>query len=428
MSNPGNPTTPSAPTGAALQQGIGGKDDSVKLVINKDAIVIATKWSIRESILQQPATFSITLGSGDLASSILARYGTGPQYECQLYVGGALQQSGYVDCIEANQSRGGATEIVIKGRDSMAPLQDAYVDGVIAANVSTYAQLIWFVLQRLNLAPSGPIDPTYLQLSNDANRNIKSGVSVGVLHELYTVQQILQNNVPGNPPGSQVVITSPQAKLHETWHAFLRRHLDRAGLFLWAAADGSFVLSAPNGQQKPTYLLRRKKGEPVGQLRGNVVAMNYRDDRTYRHTECVVYGKGGGKSFGRVKSKGSFQDQEMLDSGYDQPIVFRDSNCHNEAEAEFFARRKLAEERRAGWMLEYTVDGHTLPLVQVQGGASNGAKRAVLVADTVIQVDDDELGLSGSYYLEGVERTRGPETLTKLRLMRIGDLIFGSDE
>lgn len=418
----------SNPVPTSLTQGLGGTDDSVQLRINTQQILNAERWTVHEGILSQPAGFTITVGDGGTASSWLGSFQPGPNYEIQLYVGGALQQSGYLDSVGASQVENGATTVTLKGRDSLAPLQDTYVDGVIAANVATYPQLAWFALQKCGLAPSGPIDPNILQTDNSANRNFKCGVPIQVSGPLLTIQQILDGQgLPSNPTAGQVV-APPQAHLHETWHQFLRRHLDRAGLFFWAANDGSFVLSAPNANQQPTYLLRRKRGVSGDALLANVLSMNFQDDRTHRHSECIVYGKGGGKSFGRVKSRGDFQDQEMIDSGYaHQPVVFRDANCHSTQEAVYFARRKLAQERRAGWTLEYTVSGHTLPLATKTSGAG-GPQRAVLTPDTVVQVDDEELGIQGNLYLESLERSRGAATTTKIKLMRPQDLVFGPED
>jgi prophage tail gpP-like protein len=407
----------SNPTPQALIQGLGGRDDSVKLLVNGQQLLIAESWNVNEGVLSQPAGFSITIGSGDLAASLIQTFQPGPNYIFQLLVGNVLQQSGYLDAVMAGQPPGSATKVTLKGRDSLAPLQDTFVTGVIAANVKTYAQLAWFALQQVKLAPSGPIDPNILQTDNTANRSAKAGVNVAETKASQAGQEISAGSIA----------SPPQARLHETWHQFLRRHFDRAGLFFWAANDGSFVLAAPNGNQAPTYLLRRKTGQPKDSLRANVVGMSFQDDRTHRHSEAIVYAKGGGKAFGRVKSKGAFDDDEMQASGYNQPIVFRDANCHNQAEAEFFARRKLAEERRSGWKLEYTVDGHTLPLASASN-AAGGGQRAVLVPDTVVHVDDDELGFHENFYLESLDRQRGPQTTTTIRLMRLTDLIFGADE
>jgi prophage tail gpP-like protein len=421
-----------------LTTGLGGLDDSVKIVVNETTISKAISWNIHEGVLAQPATWSITFGSGDVAAPLLKQLPPGPTSLVRVYVGNVLQQSGYIDAVEASQPAGGATTITIRGRDAMAPLQDTYVSSSIAANVTTYAQLVWFALQQCGLVHGSTIDPDYLATDNSANRNLKAGVPIQAILPHRTVQQILDNEGAGLNAG--VFTATVQAKLHETWHHFIRRHIDRAGLMFWAAGDGSFVLAAPNGNQSPTYLLRRKTGQPTDRTRANVIAMRFMDDRTHRHSEAIVYARGGGKALGRVKSKGGFPDDEMVASGYaHQPIVYRDANCKSGAEAEFFARRKIAEERRSGWHLEYTVSGSTLPFA-----GTGGVTRAVIVPDTIVAVDDDELDLyalaaasaanggdppSSQYYIEAVDRQRGPSgTTTTMRLMRVADLVFGADE
>jgi hypothetical protein len=52
----------------------------------------------------------------------------------------------------------------------------------------------------------------------------------------------------------------------------------------------------------------------------------------------------------------------------------------------------------------------------------------VWAADTVVDVHDDEYGIYGPMWIEGVEFRRGPATMTTITLMRGGDLVFGSDE
>lgn len=399
---------------------LGALDDSVRLRLAGEEVVIAESWEVRDSVLSQPANWQVRLGWGDVAAALISKYP--PRTPFQLYVGGALQFSGRTDARAARQGEGAATEIEIRGRDALAPIHDTYVRAVVGVNVSTYADLVWYALQQVGLAPKAQktIDPTILRTDNNANRSIKAGVAITAILPHRTVEQILEDAGLGGP-NVGVVHTTPQAKLNETWHHFIRRHIDRAGLMLWAGADGSFVLAAPNPNQQPTYNLVRHTGDPT--LGANVVAMDFEDDATHRHSEALVYGRGGGKVLGRVKAKGGFLDAEMTELGYQQPIVYRDANVHSVAEAAYFARRKLAEERRGGWRLEYTVSGHTLPYAQ--GAATD---RAVIVPDTIVSVDDQELGLSGHYYIETVVRRRSPQTTTTLRLMRPEDLVFGADD
>jgi hypothetical protein len=42
----------------------------------------------------------------------------------------------------------------------------------------------------------------------------------------------------------------------------------------------------------------------------------------------------------------------------------------------------------------------------------------------MVEVDDDELGIRGLFYIESVTHTRGPHTESTVHLMRPEDLIF----
>jgi prophage tail gpP-like protein len=398
---------------------IGSLEDTIALVLNGERLVTAESWEHTESVLSQPCSWALRLGHGGVALDLYRRYPKGTKFE--LYVGSILQASGKIDGHSADQPEGGAVQVTIHGRDALAKLHDTFVEAQIGVEVATYKDLVWFALQKCKLAPSGPIDDTILRVDNVANRQLKTGVPIASILPHRTVEQILEDAGLGGQ-NAGVVHTTPLAKLNETWLRFIRRHLDRAGLMLWAAADGTFVLGAPNGNQPPTYTLVRREGDVN---RGaNVLGMHHEDDATHRHTAAIVYGRGGGKAIGRTKARGQFVDQEMIDAGYDpQPLVYRDVHVHSVAEAAYFARRKLAEERRGGWKLEYRIAGLTLPYA-----GDGGQTRAVIVPDTIVAVHDEELGLDGPYYIETVVRSRNPATTTTIRLMRPEDLVFGGPQ
>lgn len=384
---------------------IGSTEDSVRLVLGEDQVLVAESWDTSESVFSQPGTWSITLGWGKVITDFLTRYPKRTPFN--LYVGNALQFSGRTDGNFVSQAIGGGTTLTIRGRDALAPLQDSFVEAAESFSDETYSGLVKRALKRAGL------NPDLLRTSNLANRKVKAGVPVKELAPAPTVDEIL-----ATPTGTTAGVFHSvlQAKVNETWHEFVRRHIDRAGLFLWAAADGTFVLSAPNVKQEPTYKLVRRRGENLG---GNVLAMEFADDATHRHARVIIYGHGGGKAAGRAKAKGAWIDEEMVALQYTQAKVYHDTHVQNPQQADFFARRRIAEERRAGWRLTYTIAGHTLPSL-VEGG-----DRAVIIPDTLVYVDDEELGLQDSFYIEGVRRTRGPQTTTTITLQRREDVLFG---
>lgn len=392
----------------------GDVDETVRLVVGGKEIVIATGWDIQEGVLSQPSAWGIELGWGGVAAPILQAIP--PRTPFQLYVGKALQFSGYTDYRGATQSANGGTSLQIGGRDALAPLESSDVTAEISIENPTYPRIVWRAMQQVGLAPKNvpEPDPKILHFSNAANRNIKSGVKVVEILPVVTVTEFLSGKLGiGGEASGQC-----RSKVGETWHHFCRRYLDRAGLFLWANADGTFTLSAPNVNQPPTYELVRRRNRN----KSNAIGAIFREDTTGRHSEYTVYARTGGKKHGATKAKGSFVDQEMVDFGFTYPGCLRDAAVQSAAEAAFLARRKLAEERRSGFRLSYQFPGHSLPVFQGKG------QRAIVVPDTILHVDDEELGFARNFYVESVRKRRGPGTTTEVHLMRTEDVIFGGQE
>ncbi len=375
-------------------------DDAVVIEFNEYEAVALESYEVRRSIFTQPSTFSIRLGWGGVTKELLAVLP--PLLQVRLRINGCLQQTAVIDDIEAEDSVG-ATEINISGRDVLSFLHDACIESEIALKDESYQSL---VEKALN-AVLGEGSYT-LTTSNEAGRKLSSGIGV-------------RQTAPGADPAENT--TGPtdkilKANLGERWYDFVKRQLDRAGLFLWASGDGSYVLSEPNITQDPSYRILRRRGQTRSEV--NVKRARFRNATSQRFSEAIICGRGPGKKSGRAQVQGAFVDEEMFDIGMRRPLVKRDSNITNKEQAEFYARRKLAEARRVGWNLNYTVAGHTIP--SLAGGA-----RAVWTPDTIVEVDDDEYGIKGKYYLESVTYRRNPQTETDLVLVRPNDMIFGTD-
>ena len=408
---------------------VGNINDRVQLHLGNDEVVIAESWEVRESVLSQPASWTLEMGWGRTSADLLAKYPPGTPFK--LYVGSTLQATGVTDGRGMRQSAGGGTTLRFHGRDALAPLESSDIVSQVTFTNPTYPEIVWHALQAVSIAPSTPLKLVaapdgngqvssdkrngvpILRTSNASNRSIKAGVKVIEVAPVQTVDEYLA--LPTGVIGVQKV--ELQGKVSETWHRFLRRYLDRAGLFLWAAADGSFVLSQPNAQQDPAYAIRRRRAGNTT----NIVATYFDEGVAHRHDSYAIFGRGGGAKLGPAKAKGAFADEEMTEVyGLLWPGCVRDATVKSPAEAAYLARRKIAEERRSGWALTYTISGHTLPV-----STTTGAARATVIPDTVVHIDDEELGLNGNYYVEGVRRRRGPETTTEINIMRPADLVFG---
>lgn len=207
------------------------------------------------------------------------------------------------------------------------------------------------------------------------------------------------------------------AKLGESWLVFFRRQFGKIGLFPWTDANGNFVLSRPNGEQAPMVSFRRN-GYNNKRRDGNVIRYQLTHDTTARFSEIVIFARNEGRKKGHNHTHGRFTDEEMKALGFNRRHVYRDMEVNNAEEAEFYARRKMAEVNRASWKLVYTVSGHSAPISNGEG------QRAVIVPDTIARVDDEDLGIHENLYIESVEY-RSPPRETIVTMMRPQDLLFG---
>lgn len=389
--------------------------DDVVLTLAGESLAITQSYEVRAGIFMQPAGFAVRVGHGGVARKIIEKYPPGTLFS--LAVGGNVVQTGFTDGFGAGEGSG-ATEVTLKGRDMMAPVVKAYVAAETAFSGVTYAELVEQVLALCGLQ-SYTRATGKLQVSNEANRKRITGKQIvqtappsvdKVNFELDGAEVTLfRNEVPGT---TKSVYKPLKVTLGTKWYeGFLKIQLERGGLFLWAAGDGSIVLSAPNPAQEPAFrIFRPQRGE-----RGpsNVIAGPWTVNHEGRYQNWVVYGRGGGLQFGRWKTRGEYVDPEITDGSTN---THHDNSCDTLRKCEHLARRRAAEANRDAWNLTYKVAGHS---------TDGRLGRGVWAPDTMVAVDDRELGIAGNFYLESLTMNCGPEKTTTLRLMRPEDLLFG---
>lgn len=395
---------------------VGKVDDVVRLQLGNQDVLICESYQVHVGVLQQPANFTLRLGQG---TSILPLIQANPPHTpFTLSIGGVPQFDGYTDGYEAEGSLG-ATELTLEGRDRSSELHVGEFQQQTSYNNLTYQQL---AQAMLNLIGEGNAT---LLADNAATRQIRAGVGVVTT----APEPVLNSDVISDPTAtSGAPNTTIATKINEKYMRFMRRHFDRAGVMFWAGQPGVFVLGIPNGNQRPTYQFLRRRGLSSNQV--NILSAKYKFNTVGRFTECEVHSRNGGRKNGRAKFSGAYVDDEMFNPPLSyvvgaQPLRFhayRDANVTSVEQAETYARRKAAESRRKGWSLVYEIAGHTCPSLV-------GGDRAVITPDTVANVVDDELGLSGNFYVESVVYKRsGAGTTTSVTMMRITDLIFGSED
>ena len=394
------------------------EDDVVRLVVGGKEINIATGYEIHQSVLEQPGSFSISLGQDKSIRDLISKDGRifgapfAPNTPFELYIRNSKRMTGRLDGFRVSQSGSSATQITVIGRDTLAPVHDAKVAADISFTDATYKSLVSKVLEILGL------DPSKLSTSGTADRQLKAGVPIRELIPARTVEEILKEVGENQTTGS--THQSLQAKIGMRWLDFIRKQLDRAGLFLWGGGDGTIILSAPNSNLGPIYRIVRKRGQTRNDV--NVEAVDYLYDTRPMYSFAIVYGKFGKQQTGFHKSKGDSADDIMLNLGFgiNRAEVIHDKFCQTTGQAQYLAQRKLAEGRRHGFQLVYTVAGHSTPAI--------GGGRAIWCPDTVVEVDDDELGIKDVFWIDSVDFRMNPFKNTTIRLMRTYDVVFGTPD
>lgn len=401
---------------ALLSDSLGGIDDAVTIrVADEGTTRIVESYDVRTSILEQPSVFALRTGWGETAEGLLDL--AKPRAPYTLSIGGVLQQTGLLDGGSASDNARSGAQVTMHGRDALSELHDAYIPADRSFGDLSYADLAYTVLQETT-------DRTFvLNSSNRANRERITGAKITVTGSDDVAASIAKAKAKEHT-----------AKAGERWYDFLKKELDRAGLFLIATADGHFALISPNVDQVPIARIFRPESDGTRAV-VSAEEVRYKNLSTGRHAEYRVLGRGGGGAPStqpteaqlprRYHIEGIFLDQEMIGWGYSRKTrckTHKDAHCTTQAQADYLARKNCAQARRAGWELVYTVAGHTTQ-------ALRGGGRIVWGVDTMVEVEDQRLGIVGNFYVEALSFRRGPEgTTTEITLMRPEDVVFGEPQ
>lgn len=390
-----------------------GENDRVRIVLGGEESFNFSQYEVSQRFFAVPSAFSVRIGSGSTVKGLMAKYPPGTSYA--LHVGDVLQHSGRTDGY-APEDGNGATQMTLRGRDALAQLHDDHVVAERSFSNLSFKELTIACIEAAGIAGYS------LVFSNDTNaKAIRNDVKVRWLH----ANEAADAARAGQPVFHQQITETKQrflrAKVGQTWYAFLKKELDRAGFFLFAGPDeNNFVLTGPTTEQEPAFELIRQRGSERNSV--NVLRARHRNETTGRFAHYTIFGRGGGGKFGRSKVKGSFDDAELFELGLTKHYAAVDDDAKTQSQADFLARRKCAEDRRAGWTLQYTVHGHTAPLIGAAG------RRGIWAVDTIVRVRDDEYGINGNLWVEGVTfrgEAKNDGATTELTLMRPEDLVFG---
>ena len=458
------------------QDPTGQPDERVRLVFGNEETHIFESYSVKTAILQQPSAFNIVVGNSQSVSLILASLPNNTKF--QLQIGDVPQFTGYTDGRSGQSGSSGSTAS-IKGRDVLGLLFSAKVKAERSFVDVTYADLVLAAMEAVGIEGDLIADNranrevrggkgvttagggggggsgsggTPTSVKNVTVHSILAAGAKGTTAGIRSLTDVILNEsakaaaktatlapsnsdkrlAPGARGAAQGVSAGAGAgagggtaekrhtviaKLGESWLEFLHRHLEKIGLFLWSDAFGNIILATPDKDQTPKHLFKRTRAGDRTAV--NVTDAKFNDDATNRYSRVTVYSRHRGGAKGKGKIIGSWSDPEMLVLGIDREDVVNDANVFDEAQAEKYAKHRLAKLNRAAWRLTYTIAGHTAP-------GPNGEGRTVVIPDTIAHVEDEEFGINADLYIESVEYHSPPRT-TVITMMRPQDVIFEPD-
>ncbi len=398
-----------------------GDEDLVSIVVDSQGVsasnssdgkTIVESYEVKISTFQQPSAFAIRIGRSDTTAALLKKFSPGKSFE--LYVGETKIQTGTIYGRGVPSMR--STNVELKGRDYIARLFDDDIQDELTFDDKTYYDLTRRVLNVVGMKEQA--NRFKLIATNEANRAIVSRARKQKKRSKKPGAQIVEEIQTGvGAGGGKLVQTKIQANVGTSYYNFLLEQYKLAGLFLLATADGNFVIFQPNADQEPAYKVIVQEDQPLAV--GRAIDRSFSDDTTQRHSACIAYGRGGTGTDGRSKIRGYYVDEEMTAYGFDNVRTIYDQDVKSEEQANYVARRWIAEERRQGWKLEYTLSGHILPSTKGTGGY------LVWAPDMVCEVTDDQLGfVEQPFYIQEVTFRRNPQMTTTISLMRPEDLVF----
>jgi len=357
--------------------------------------------------------------------SDIERIAITPRTRVEVWINGQRQTVGYVDDIAVRGDRSSGFVMTIEGRDWLSPAVDCHVDPKSRFKPTmTIEQVVQEVF--------GPFGITALADDNSANRNAITGAIYGT-----------RTSKTGKPL-KNVIAHELKPYPNEGAFAFASRVTQRAGLWIWPAADGqTVVVGQPDFDQDIRYQLRQTASD--GGIHNNVESTDVRVSAKGQPSVIITTGFGGGGEYAKSTLKaGIFNPavdidnearSEIVDAypeikflqlpaatvafpSYTEPgarpLYLYDPESHNQAELESYTYRQLSMCLRRSLACHYTIQGHVL----------NNQPVAV---DTIIDVDDEPSNLQGALWVLGRRFSKAARqgTKTKLELIRPGSLIFG---
>jgi prophage tail gpP-like protein len=212
----------------------------------------------------------------------------------------------------------------------------------------------------------------------------------------------------------QLKVQDVRPQSGETVWEFLDRSAKRNGLIMSITPDGKLLFCGLHYDQAPSYRIVRRIADGS---ENNVVSGSESLDISNVYSDVVVYGRAKGKDKTRTKFKGhaSTKPNEPVHVPYPKTLIVKDNSIKSKDDAQHRAEYELAKSRQGAQVLAYTMMGHS----------QNGL---MFAADTTALVDDEVLGISGTFYVTARDFTRSSSMppRTALKLVPLGSIVLST--
>lgn len=333
------------------------------------------------------ACSSFTLDAASEKSAIDLARSLAADAKVRLFVDdGEMVLTGYVDECKLSVSRSGY-KVHVTGRDVLGPVVDGNVD------------------PRMQV----PKEATLLDL---AKLVLTDQFKLLVDFEEAALPPEKQSKV-GAPPAwnkskhkRKTPIKDAKPKDNEGGMAYLSRIFMHHGYWLWASVGGGYIhIAGPEYDQTPLNDITLVPGSS----RTNVISATSTTSTRDVPSHVLVRGSDSGRGQkSAVKGMATFPYARRF-----KPVYMGDSNATTTEKAERIAAQFLAKKQKDFFHYECSVVGH----------AGNGGVWAV---NTIANIKDDVLGVSGPMWIESVSfrQSRGSGTTTDLKLIPLNTLLF----
>lgn len=284
-----------------------------------------------------------------------------PGTRCEIFVNDTLEMTGIVDRISRDYDKG-SINLTLEGRDLMGPVVDSCVEEFIDLENITLKTLAEYLLKKVPFI----------------NRK---GIEYSKGHKAKDSEDRQMRAEPG-----------------DTVFEVLRRFALSRGLLFFSMPDGRMLFGKPTEKGDIEFhLICRESGESNNTMQGRMT-----EDISQRYSKVTVLGQRQGHDELSVDQVNILATATDKDFPFYKPFV---TTMNHDAESPLrLAKLTLERQRFEGFVLEYTVSGHS------QGGKN-------FTVNSLCRVEDEVLGVNGVYliYARTFEGGRKGFT-TRLRL------------